>query len=246
MIFFVFGIFRQLNVLDENSQSSLSFIKSHLYRVLLPVLSISSIVPSFLTMSTSFFDSISLAAMDEINLSLSRRDSDHYDSPLSIKGRACCLMRTVSHALGIGLKPLYYLGFYVLSRQSIAFIRYIPREQLENDIRLREHADELRLIRSLIDNPELVERVKRELSGMPLCALVAPFSQTLQVLKSALGIIHPGLYYQHDPFLSVFAQLTITAKDVGCSPEMITELELGSVIIHDSLHNNMYVTMYSH
>ena len=141
----------------------------------------------------SFFDSISLAYKDEFNLSLIRRDSDHYDSPLSIRGRVCCVARTITHALGIGLKPLYYLGFYILSRQSVAILRYIPRDALEQDPHLREHQDELRLVRALIDNPELVERMKRELNGMPLCALVAPVSQTVQVLKSALGIVHPGL-----------------------------------------------------
>lgn len=191
-------------------------------------------------MSTpSFFDSVSLRYNDEINLSLIRRDSDHYDSVLSLRGRVCSFGRTITHALGIGLKPLYYLGFYVLSRQSVAILRYIPRDALEQDPHLREHQDELRLVRSLIDNPELVERVKRELNGMPLCALVAPFTQTVQVLKSVLGIFHPGLYYQHDPFIAIFAQLAAIAKEVGCSAELCKEFDKGSAVIHEALQNNL-------
>ena len=158
-------------------------------------------------MTSFFFDGIHLVATDELQLPIQRRDSDHYDSIFSLRGRACCLMRTITHALGIPLKPLYYIGMYAISRQSFGVIRYIPREALENDPRLREHTDELMVLRSLMDNPELVERIQRELQGMPLCALAAPISQIAQVPPTCsperidLCVSNDPLTHTSTPFL---------------------------------------------
>jgi hypothetical protein len=91
------------------------------------------------------------------------------------------------------------------------------------------------MLRSLKDNPEIVQRLQREMNSMPLCALVSPFSQLFQTVKAAGGIIYPGIYYQNDPFVPVFQVLTDTAIEVGCSQELVECFLEGSKIIHNAL-----------
>ena len=186
----------------------------------------------------SFFDAIALTPMDEMNIAFSRVDSNGYDGVLSIRGRGACVLRTITHVLGIPLKSLYYIGYYLLSDLSMRLIRIFPIDALDNDRVMAPN--EVRGIRVLIDNPELLDRFRREIRAMPLCAIISPLSQTIQALKSVLGIIYPGFYYQTDPFYSIFRCLTEVAKNVKCSAELIDCLDRGSDIIHEKFKFGVY------
>lgn len=87
-----------------------------------------------------------------------------------------------------------------------------------------------------IENEELVERNERDISYLPLCALVAPISQVVQTIKAVSGVVYPGAYYQHDPFIEIFANLAKVACDVGCSTELIGCFGIGSDLIHEKLY----------
>jgi len=188
----------------------------------------------------SFFDAIVVSPSEELRLPFEKIDSNGYDSILSVQGRVACLGRLVTHAIGIPIKPLYYMGFWVSTRMSISLIPSLPKDALQGkgfEDYQREYPDEARVVQTLVEHPELLQRLGREVSSAPYCALVSPFSQTAQVLKSLLGIIHPGFYYQHDPFITIFQSLAEQANTVGCSTELIDALNDGTTHIHTKLHH---------
>jgi len=188
----------------------------------------------------SFFDAIVISPSEELKLPFEKIDSNGYDSIFSVRGRVACLFRTITHAIGIPFKPIYYIGFWASTKMSISLIPSLPKDALKGkgfEEYQKEYPDEARVIQTLVDNPELLERLEREVSSAPYCALVSPFSQTAQVFKSVLGIIHPGFYYQHDPFITIFQNLSKQAKELGCSSELVDALEDGTSHIHTKLHH---------
>jgi len=189
------------------------------------------------TTGFSFFDGVVNSPGEELALVGSRMNSNHYDSALSLQGRAGCLLRVVSHSACIPLKPLYYFGYYGLAQMSICVMPSMRQaldapEFAEYNEKNREEAAAIRV---LADNPELLHRYEREVRLLPLCAVVAPISQTMQVLKAVGGVLYPALYYQHDPFIAIFASLSSTARSVGCSEELVDCLEMGSSLLHEKL-----------
>ena len=188
----------------------------------------------------SFFDAIVVSPSEELRLPFEKIDSNGYDSVLSVQGRVACLLRTITHTIGIPIKPLYYMGFWVSTRMSISLIPSLPKDAMQGkgfEEYQKEYPDEAKVVQTLVDHPELLQRLSREVSSAPYCALVSPFSQTAQLLKSILGIIHPGFYYQHDPFISIFQSLAEQAKALGCSKELTEALDDGTSHIHTKLHH---------
>lgn len=67
-----------------------------------------------------------------------------------------------------------------------------------------------------------------------------------QLLKSAVGIVHPGAYFQHDPLVHVFESLAKIATDVNCSEELIDCLKNGPDIIREKLQVGLANGEYYH
>jgi hypothetical protein len=178
-----------------------------------------------------FFDGIVNTPEEEISLCMHRANSSRNGDATSVQGRASCLLRVGTHALSMGIKPLMYAGYWSASQVSVAMVSSMDPDDPGFRTYAMTHPDEAKAVVMLIENEELRERNLRLLDKVPLCALVSPVTQAVQVLKAAGGIIHPGVYYQNDPFLPIFAHLAEVASEVGCSQELVGALKDGPDLI---------------
>ena len=185
---------------------------------------------------SSFFDGAVNTGAEELSLCLEKVDApEGYADSDSIKGRASCLVRTGTHAVGIVAKPLYYAGFWGLSQASMAMLPALDTDSDSFREYSKEHEAEAKVLRALIEHEELQERQGAMLGSVPSAALAASLSQTVQLTRSLGGVIHPGLYYKTDPFVAIFRQLAAVAREVGCSIELVAAFEEGTDLIHAKL-----------
>ena len=187
-------------------------------------------------MAITFFDHTKINGREELDIITSRVDAEEDVAEFfSIKGRMYCSCRVITHAMSVGLKPLYYVGLFTLFKlNSCLYTQMLDGETIERMAAGLEHTEAL-VLRQLVANPALVDRFERYSGNILNAALVSPLSQLCQCVKALTGIIHPGAYYKNDPFISLFRFLASYAKKLGISCELQDCFENGSVIIHEKL-----------
>lgn len=188
-------------------------------------------------MSFSFWDGIVSTPEEEVALCLQRVHSSHHGDATSLEGRAWCLLRVGTHAAGIGVKPLMYSGYWATQKATLALLPSLF-DSTDPSFRQfsRENPDEAKVIAALLQSNELLERNVALVDGVLWCALVSPITQTVQVLKAAGGLFHPGAYFKNDPFVPIFAILESVAREVGCSQELVDAFHDGANLIKVKLY----------
>lgn len=181
----------------------------------------------------NYFNYIAFSPKEELSLAFKKTHSQRLNEFCSWKGRAICILRIFTHATGIILKPLYYLAITILSKLGNCLLKKIPLKDF------KDRQDKLELA-VLVRNPELVQRNQRHLVCIPTAAL----SEAVQLGKAILGVLHPGIYFKNDELLPYIKELAETAKNVGCSTELINSLYDGSFTVHQSLNQFPNRTYY--
>ncbi len=175
----------------------------------------------------NFFDHITpQSAKDELAYALQRTYAENLNGLFSLKGRAVCVLKVVTHASCIVLKPLLYLVAKVVNSINLP----VPDQLHEAD--KKDPDFDLEAAKAIKNNKELRKRV---LTVDPLALIAAPIGQIIQLFKAALGILYPAFYFKNDELSPYIKELAETAKAVGNSPDLIKSLEKGSAIIHKSL-----------
>lgn len=170
-----------------------------------------------------FFDCKALSPKDELANAFQRTESDKLSKFGSLEGRAVCLLKVLNHTASLVLKPLFYLaigiGFLVMTQAG--FKGQLNTPQLQNNPATKQ-------LRVLEKNPEFKTRMVNMGKNLVLTAPVAILSQTIQIAKAALGILHPGIYFKTDKLSPLLHRLGVVAQYVGCDHIIVQELNKGS------------------
>lgn len=179
--------------------------------------------------SLTFFDYISGDAKDEIKTSCQRSHSEKLNQFGSLKGRAICILRIGTHAASIILKPLVYIAILIFAKLMPVILKLVPKDKYQEAF--KEKADDFKVI---LATPALMENIQRDAMKVAGCILVAPISQTIQLTKAFLGILHPGIYFKDNKLIPHLKELSDVAKKTNCSPKLVDSLRNGAPIIHKS------------
>ncbi len=183
-----------------------------------------------------FFDQIVFHPRDELALATQRTYADGLSSVTSLRGRAVCLWRVGTHAVGIFVKPVYYAVMALAKKVGLYLEHYYPRfywaifsARQEDPIDPADH-EFYRRHRWEFYNVWQSRHTELGING-----LAAPISQAAQLFRAVCGVVHPGCYFKEDELAICFREFAAAARAVDCPRKLIERLDRGSQIVRESI-----------
>lgn len=164
----------------------------------------------------NFFDYWVAKPSDELQSAWDRVPHTEYAQIGSLKGRAVCVLKIISHTASVVIKPIVYIatGITLIAMHSLVFIV------------------------TILTNPK--EKVRMSFlhpgANLILTGCVSPIGQVFQVFKAIIGILHPACYFKEDELHKYFVQLAHIAEEMDCDDEFVKIIKDGAQSVNKNLH----------